>query len=94
MRVTVRRRSYTLRMERRHFLTLSSGLVAAMALNQRGFAKAPDRLDLAWYQRSRKFADLPMSRVAYVEHGRGPAALFVHGYPLNGYQWRGALERL
>ena len=35
-----------------------------------------------------------MSRVAYVEHGRGPAALFVHGYPLNGYQWRGALERL
>jgi len=35
-----------------------------------------------------------MSRVAYVEHGRGPAALFIHGYPLNSYQWRGALERL
>jgi haloalkane dehalogenase len=29
-----------------------------------------------------------------VERGRGPAALFVHGYPLNGFQWRGALERL
>jgi haloalkane dehalogenase len=35
-----------------------------------------------------------MSRVAYAERGSGPAALFVHGYPLNGYQWRGALERL
>jgi len=35
-----------------------------------------------------------MSRVAYVEHGKGPATLFVHAYFLNGYQWRGALERL
>jgi pimeloyl-ACP methyl ester carboxylesterase len=35
-----------------------------------------------------------MSKVAYAEHGRGPVALFVHGYPLNGFQWRGALERL
>ena len=40
------------------------------------------------------FADLPMSRAAYVDQGRGPAALFIHGFPLNGYQWRGALERL
>lgn len=35
-----------------------------------------------------------MARVAYVEFGRGPAALFIHGYPLSSYQWRGALERL
>lgn len=33
-------------------------------------------------------------RIAVVEQGTGPAALFIHGYPLNGYQWRGALERL
>jgi len=69
-------------------------MVATMALQPRLFGKNPERIDSAWYQRSRKFADLRMSRVAYVEHGRGPAALFVHGYPLNGYQWRGALERL
>src|SRR5262245_58712286 len=94
MRVSVRGRSYTSRMKRRHFLTLSSGMVATMALNSCGFAKATGHIDTTWYQRSRKFADLPMSRVAYVEHGHGPAALFVHGYPLNGYQWRGALERL
>ncbi len=29
-----------------------------------------------------------------MERGRGPAAIFLHGYPLNGFQWRGALERL
>jgi pimeloyl-ACP methyl ester carboxylesterase len=35
-----------------------------------------------------------MNRVAYVERGKGPAAIFLHGYPLNGFQWRGALPRL
>jgi pimeloyl-ACP methyl ester carboxylesterase len=35
-----------------------------------------------------------MCKVAYVEHGRGPVVLFLHGFPLNSYQWRGALERL
>ena len=39
-------------------------------------------------------ASMSMSRVAYVERGSGPVALFIHGYPLNSYQWRGALERL
>jgi pimeloyl-ACP methyl ester carboxylesterase len=29
-----------------------------------------------------------------VERGSGPAALFVHGFPMNGFQWRGSLERL
>jgi haloalkane dehalogenase len=51
-------------------------------------------VDSAWYRRNRKFADVTMGKVAYVERGRGAAALFIHGYPLNGYQWRGALERL
>ena len=30
--------------------------------------------------------------IAYVERGRGEAALFLHGFPLNGFQWRGALR--
>ncbi len=79
-------------MERRDFLAVSSA--TALALNRQGFAKEAERIDAAWYQRSRRFAPLPMSRVAYVDYGRGPAALFVHGYPLNSFQWRGALERL
>ena len=28
------------------------------------------------------------------ERGSGPVALFIHGFPLSGFQWRGALERL
>jgi len=35
-----------------------------------------------------------MSRVAYIDHGSGPVALFLHGYPLNSYQWRGAIQQL
>lgn len=51
-------------------------------------------IDATSFHASRQFADLPISRVAYVERGHGLAALFVHGYPLNGFQWRGALDRL
>ena len=51
-------------------------------------------IDAKSFHASRKFSDLSVSRVAYVERGRGPAALFVHGYPLNGFQWRGTLDRL
>lgn len=43
---------------------------------------------------SRKFQETPSGRIAYLERGAGPAALFLHGYPLNGFQWRGALEDL
>ena len=73
---------------------LSSACAATLALERSGFAKQHEQIDAAWYARSRRFASLPMGQVAYVEHGRGAAALFLHGYPLNGYQWRGALERL
>ena len=81
-------------MERRDFLGLSSGTLATLALSARGVANAPARIDAAWYRHSRRFVELPMCRVAYVEYGSGPAALFVHGYTMNGFQWRGALERL
>ena len=53
-----------------------------------------EAIDVKEFHRMRRFADLPMGRIAYVERGKGPVALFLHGFPLNGYQWRGALERL
>jgi haloalkane dehalogenase len=81
-------------MRRRDFLNISSGMMATVALGPSEFARKKERIDVAWYRRERRFAELPVSRVAYVERGRGPVALFVHGYPLNGFQWRGALERL
>jgi len=69
-------------------------MMATVALDRSEFARKKNRIDAAWYRRERRFAELPVGRVAYVERGRGPAALFVHGYPLNGFQWRGAIERL
>src|SRR5262249_27467550 len=46
------------------------------------------------FQSLRKFADTRSGRVAYVERGSGPVALFVHGFPLCGYQWRHALAEV
>ena len=84
-------------MTRRDFLYGSSVATGAALLSQTtSYAKAADTkpMDAAAFQASRKFANLPISRVAYVERGHGLAALFVHGYPLNGFQWRGALDKL
>src|SRR5262249_59589533 len=85
--------NYTGRMKRRDFLNISSGMMAITALASRRLVTGPAKIDAAWYRRSRRFAELPVSRVAYVERGRGPAALFIHGYPLNGFQWRGGVAR-
>jgi haloalkane dehalogenase len=85
------------RMTRRDFLYSSAAAAGTTLLpdtlaNSKPTAIQP--IDAKAFHASRKFADLPISRVAYVERGRGLAALFIHGYPLNGFQWRGALERL
>ena len=43
---------------------------------------------------SRRFAETTHGRIAYVERGEGPAALFLHGVPLSGYHWRHQLATL
>jgi pimeloyl-ACP methyl ester carboxylesterase len=42
----------------------------------------------------RKTVTTPFGEIAYVEKGRGPAALFVHGVLLNSYLWREIIDRL
>ncbi len=51
-------------------------------------------MDALEFHKNRKFAETPSGRVAYVERGDGPAALFVHGFPLNGFQWRDIADDL
>jgi pimeloyl-ACP methyl ester carboxylesterase len=51
-------------------------------------------LDATAFTALRRFSETPFGRIAYVERGSGPAALFLHGLPLNGFHWRGSLERL
>ena len=46
------------------------------------------------FHASRRFADVTSGRIAYVERGSGPAALFLHGVPLNGFHWRHIISGL
>jgi pimeloyl-ACP methyl ester carboxylesterase len=46
------------------------------------------------FRSSRKFADTRFGRIAYVERGTGRAAVFLHGLPLCGYEWRDVIEDL
>jgi haloalkane dehalogenase len=80
-------------MRRREFLAMSSIAAASMAFPHQTLGKQLPNIDAAWYRRSRRFAALSMGRVSYVERGRGQAALFLHGFPLNGFQWRAVIAR-
>lgn len=57
-------------------------------------AKSAKPLDAAQYHASRRFAKTRFGEIAYIERGSGPAVLFLHGLPLNSFQWRGAIDRL
>ena len=46
------------------------------------------------FQSARRYVHTRYGKIAYVERGDGDVALFLHGFPLNGFQWRGALDRL
>jgi haloalkane dehalogenase len=77
-------------MNRRHFLYASMALSTACAVG----SSASKPMTVGQFHAARRFVNLPSGKIAYVERGRGAGALFLHGYPLNGYQWRGALSRL
>lgn len=81
-------------MDRRQFVTMAGHSLAAVALAGCAPRGAPGRLNAVSYHAMRRYATTPFGRIAYVERGAGRAALFLHGFPLNGFQWRGALERL
>src|SRR6187455_1846912 len=80
-------------MQRREILQLGAGALILGALP--AYARAAgSTIDAAAFAAMRRFAQTSFGRIAYVERGEGPAAVFFHGWPLNGFQWRGALERL
>lgn len=97
-------------MHRREFVravtsTLASGALtgcmgslrqsrAAPSDAQPGVASTRGTMGAADFHAARRYARTSFGRIAYVERGAGDAALFLHGFPLNGFQWRGVLERL
>lgn len=89
-------------MHRRDFIegTLAAAAGGALAAGMTRGAVAAEasgagaELTAADYEATRRFAETAFGRIAYVERGTGEAALFLHGFPLNGFQWRGVLPRL
>jgi pimeloyl-ACP methyl ester carboxylesterase len=85
-------------MTRRRWLTASTCLVA-MTLSS--LEARADQLDAAYDARAaerwtgeRRFQATPYGRTAYIDRGTGPVALFLHGFPLSSFQWRGVIDRL
>jgi haloalkane dehalogenase len=53
-----------------------------------------DAQQLQAWDADRRFAATAAGGIAYVERGAGEAALFLHGFPLNSFQWRDVVARL
>lgn len=90
-------------MQRRQFMGWAGGAVAMAAAGLPALGRAASAgtsagtatvTDAAAWHAARRFAKTKFGEIAYVERGSGPAALFLHGFPLNGFQWRGAFDRL
>ena len=87
-------------MQRRMFLGFAASAMAGTAAFRpassapRGSQPRSRPTDAAAFHAARRFARTPFGNIAYVDRGSGAAALFLHGFPLNGFQWRGAIDRL
>lgn len=88
-------------MNRREMLGIMGGAlgVASLAapesfIERVALLGASRETDAATWRAERRFVHSKLGRIAYVERGVGDVALFLHGFPLNGFQWRGALDRL
>lgn len=85
-------------MQRRQFLSAASLMAVAIGGSARAEGALPRAEDDAKAARAwnadRRYLPTRFGDIAYVERGAGPVALFLHGFPLNGFQWRGAFDRL
>lgn len=88
-------------MDRRRFFQLSAGTAALAALEWSGWPAlgmpaitSSNELSAADFHRTRKFAQTQQGRISYLDMGKGPGALFLHGFPLNSFQWRGVIPQL
>jgi pimeloyl-ACP methyl ester carboxylesterase len=92
-------------MDRRSFVAAVGGGVIVEAIARASALRAvaltqalqPTGTTAAAWHAARRFVETSFGRIAYVERGHAGsrnAALFLHGFPLNGFQWRGAFDRL
>jgi haloalkane dehalogenase len=81
-------------MTRRDFVAGAVSVIAASTVPGLETSKDSHLLDATTFAQSRRFITVAGNRIAYVQRGKGPAVLFLHGFPLNGFQWRGAIDKL
>lgn len=89
-------------MQRRNFMQGAIGALAAnataacatLAEDADSGAGGARAMDAAAFRAAQRFADTRFGRIAYIDRGAGAAALFLHGFPLSSFQWRGAIDRL
>ena len=91
-------------MHRREFIGMATSALAASVLSgcattTPGAAAVTSTgtdkpMDAAAFHAARRFIETRFGNIAYIDRGNGEAALFLHGFPLNSFQWRGAIDRL
>ena len=84
-------------MLRRQFIGMAALAFAGASLPaqaKKAHASSARAMDAAAFHAARRFATTPFGRIAYIDRGTGNVALFLHGFPLNSFQWRGAIDRL
>lgn len=88
-------------MDRRRFLQLSGETIAIAALNARTRLAAVSSLpsgfpemSVSEFHSARQFITTDQGRIAFIDQGKGTKALFLHGFPLNSFQWRGVIPQL
>jgi pimeloyl-ACP methyl ester carboxylesterase len=72
--------------------TLLKSAVGALSLS--GGTLAPTIAQNQNVIQEKKRASTQVGEIAYVDRGRGPVALFVHGVFLNSYLWRHVIDRV
>lgn len=80
-------------MQRREFIGMTAAGLA-MGMAPAFAASSAKGMTAAQYDAARKFVQTRFGKIAYVERGAGETALFLHGFPLNSFQWRGVLGPL
>jgi pimeloyl-ACP methyl ester carboxylesterase len=88
-------------MQRRDVMVMSVGALVASTFGVRGLGQTlsvtgatGDEARSRRHDSERRFVATRFGRIAYVERGSGPVALFLHGFPLSSFQWRGVIEQL
>jgi haloalkane dehalogenase len=75
-------------------MTAVSGWATRRDTSRSTSTTTPRDLSASEFHLARKFIKTDQGRIACIDKGKGPGALFLHGFPLNSFQWRGVIPRL